>query len=339
MIAVGRVCDAVCRLLVDLPLRVVRPDVTVVAGLRPTRLLQRELVAQVALLTLADGSVHGRLAHRVARLAREPGDVRPLQGEERVARLLGTGATLGDRLVLLAERGSERIGPGEGHVGGQAVSGALHLQRFLLVTMRAHGRRGRRKHPGAFVLDRAGMARLHLVAVPTLHVGCRHRAHAVLVDDAGRGVAVAGDAGVVAPCKGVDLAHFRWLAGAPDGADDRRESDHDDDDDEGNEEQAGMLQRSTTGRLGHGFSSGDEDALRPGPTAHEAAGSAVCGRPGPCLQPRGTHRSSQGAVPTGGPGLLTHLPSVCDDRGAGPSRGYRIPSCRTSACSGSCSCP
>src|SRR5690606_35766184 len=78
LMAARHVGDAVRRLLVDFPLGVVRPDVAGVARLRLASLLLAELVAQVALLALADGAIRRGRADVVAALTGELRDGRPL---------------------------------------------------------------------------------------------------------------------------------------------------------------------------------------------------------------------------------------------------------------------
>ena len=69
----GRVGDPVRRFLVDLPLGMIRADVAGVAGFGLARLLQAELVAQVALGALADAAIHLGLSDRSGRFRRQTG--------------------------------------------------------------------------------------------------------------------------------------------------------------------------------------------------------------------------------------------------------------------------
>src|SRR5690606_20885702 len=71
LMAARHVGDAVRRLLINLPLGVVRPDVAGVARLGLAGLLLAELVTQVALLALADGAIRRGRADVVATLAGE----------------------------------------------------------------------------------------------------------------------------------------------------------------------------------------------------------------------------------------------------------------------------
>jgi hypothetical protein len=75
-----------------------------VACFRLAHLLQAELVAQVALLALADRAICPGLTDVVARLAGKAGNGRPLDVIERVAHLVRPDSGLGDGLVHGLER-------------------------------------------------------------------------------------------------------------------------------------------------------------------------------------------------------------------------------------------
>jgi hypothetical protein len=85
VLTVHMIRDSMGGLHVDLPLRVIRADVTGIAGLGLASLLQAEFVTQVALLALPDRVVSSWLANRMADLAGEAGDVLAFQGSNGIA--------------------------------------------------------------------------------------------------------------------------------------------------------------------------------------------------------------------------------------------------------------
>src|SRR5262249_52087137 len=86
LMSLGVVENAVGRLFVDLPLRMIRADVAPVAGLRLAGLLERIFVPEVTRGTIADAAVRTRSAHLVAADARELRDRIALDVKQRVAR-------------------------------------------------------------------------------------------------------------------------------------------------------------------------------------------------------------------------------------------------------------
>ena len=189
------------RLLVDLPLRMIRADVAGVARLGLARLLQAELVAQVALLALAD------------RCRPPPG--LPTLWQVSQAKRVTSGPSMANRRCALLSgancpRGSPGTSPAAPAVrsarcrprrrrpaarGGSASNCATSWpwQRWHMAVRRVSQDdtcpRARRR-PGS---------RGDLVAVAAGHLGGRHGAVAVLLDDARRRLAMAGDALVRAP--------------------------------------------------------------------------------------------------------------------------------------------
>ncbi len=69
------------RLLVDLPLWVIRADVAEIAGFRLAGLVQAEFMPQVALGAVTGGTVQVGFADVMAGFTREAGDLRPFQRE------------------------------------------------------------------------------------------------------------------------------------------------------------------------------------------------------------------------------------------------------------------
>ncbi len=226
------------RLLVDLPLRVIRADVAGIACLGFARLRQAEGMPLVALLALADGAIRLRLADTVARHAGELGDIRPLQRIQRMAGLVRVELALGDRLIHHLHHCRQVFGAGVGDVGRQGMPALVELRHLGPVAALTHGRGRRGQQAVALVLDRAGVIGLDLVAVPARHLGRRHGAVAELIHDAGGGPAVTGDARVTAV--GQRVGADRGLARRhPPLADrsghrqpDQRQAEHQDDDDQ-----------------------------------------------------------------------------------------------------------
>ena len=73
------------RVNVDFPLWMIRSDVTIIAGLRFTRLFQGKFVAQMAFLALPGRTVSSWFANIVARLAGEAGYIFTFQSVQGIS--------------------------------------------------------------------------------------------------------------------------------------------------------------------------------------------------------------------------------------------------------------
>jgi hypothetical protein len=88
------------RFLVDFPLGMIRPNVTVIACLGPACLFQAELVPQMAFLALSYRAIDSGLTNVMATLAGKAGHSRALEGENCIARLDGVKIPLWHGLEL-----------------------------------------------------------------------------------------------------------------------------------------------------------------------------------------------------------------------------------------------
>ncbi len=188
LVLVGAVGDAVLRLLVDLLLRVVGPEVALAAVLGPARLRGREGVALVAGGAGADRAVRVEPAHAgVGPAGGQQGAVLADLHHAAVALLAavdGQRRAAVEARVALDDVGQEVVERAEDQPGLGVVA-LVELAHLLLVAAGAVARRDDDADGLPHVLEGVGVAGLGAVALPAADVGPEVLRGAPLLVDAG----------------------------------------------------------------------------------------------------------------------------------------------------------